>query len=50
MNKLNNILTENGKEGVELYRQSLIDNDRVATGETKENKGLYSIYYYPKKG
>ena len=37
MNKLNNILTENGKEGVELYRQSLIDNDRVATGETKDS-------------
>ena len=37
MNKLNNILTDNGKEGVELYRQSLIDNDRVATGETKDS-------------
>lgn len=36
-NKLNKILEDNGKEGVELYRQSLIDNDRVATGDTKNS-------------
>jgi hypothetical protein len=31
---LKDILNDNGKEGVELYKQSLTQNDRVATGDT----------------
>ena len=34
MNKLSNILDKQGKEAVELYRNQLRDNDRVATGKT----------------
>jgi len=49
-----NILKYNGEEAVKLYKQTLVDNDRVATGETKESiryeakeestKGKLTIY------
>jgi len=49
-----NILKSNGEEAVKLYKQTLVDNDRVATGETKESiryeakeestKGKLTIY------
>jgi len=49
-----NILKSNGEEAVKLYKQSLVDNDRVATGDTKESiryeakedgtKGKLTIY------
>ena len=54
MKQLLKILTNNGKEGVELYKKSLIDNDRVATGQTKDSirsevkgdsKGAKLIFY-----
>ena len=31
------ILTDIGERATEAYRQSLIDNDRVATGKTKNS-------------
>ena len=34
MKDFKSVLEDNGKTGVELYKQSLIDNDRVATGDT----------------
>lgn len=34
MTKLSNILDKQGKEAVELYRNQLRENDRVATGKT----------------
>ena len=37
MSKLKKILEDNGKEAVQLYRQSLRDNDRVATGDTNQS-------------
>jgi len=49
-----NILKSNGEEAVKLYKQTLVDNDRVATGDTKESiryeakeestKGKLTIY------
>ena len=54
MKTLLNILKSNGEEAVKLYKQSLVDNDRVATGDTKESiryeakedgtKGKLTIY------
>lgn len=54
MKSLLNILKSNGEEAVKLYKQTLVDNDRVATGETKESiryeakeestKGKLTIY------
>ena len=54
MKSLLNILKSNGEEAVKLYKQTLIDNDRVATGATKESiryeakeestKGKLTIY------
>ena len=54
MKTLLNILKYNGEEAVKLYKQTLVDNDRVATGETKESiryeakeestKGKLTIY------
>ena len=54
MKTLLNILKSNGEEAVKLYKQTLVDNDRVATGETKESiryeakeestKGKLTIY------
>lgn len=37
MKSLLNILKSNGEEAVKLYKQTLVDNDRVATGATKES-------------
>ncbi len=37
MSDLKKILEDNGKEAVQLYRQSLRDNDRVATGDTNQS-------------
>ena len=54
MKTLLNILKSNGEEAVKLYKQTLVDNDRVATGDTKESiryeakeestKGKLTIY------
>ena len=54
MKSLLNILKSNGEEAVKLYKQTLVDNDRVATGDTKESiryeakeestKGKLTIY------
>ena len=54
MKTLLNILKSNGEEAVKLYKQTLVDNDRVATGATKESiryeakeestKGKLTIY------
>ncbi len=54
MKSLLNILKSNGEEAVKLYKQTLVDNDRVATGATKESiryeakeestKGKLTIY------
>jgi len=37
LSDLKKILEDNGKEAVQLYRQSLRDNDRVATGDTSQS-------------
>ena len=37
MQQLNTILDKEGKKGVELYRKSLVENDRVATGKTRDS-------------
>ena len=37
MKSLLNILKSNGEEAVKLYKNTLVENDRVATGATKES-------------
>ncbi len=37
MQRLSDILEKEGKEGVQLYRQSLRENDRVVTGATAQS-------------
>ena len=37
LNKIKKILNENGTEGVTLYKDSLTQNDRVATGKTRDS-------------
>ena len=37
MQQLNTILDKEGKKGVGLYRESLVQNDRVATGKTRDS-------------
>ena len=37
MKKLLQILNNNGEEAVKLYKKALVDDDRVATGKTKDS-------------
>ena len=39
---LEEVLNKDGQKAVEIYRQSFIDNDRVATGKTNQSV-TYSV-------